>query len=248
VTGRIVTGASRDAKQIVTPNIPDSIPRAALVIGALPYGAVIARALADAGFAVAIQCDSATSDLPAAPPSTTFLPTDLSDRDQTEGLFARASDALGPIGVLVNGVAPSNHDQWDTPSRTIWDRQFEVTLRLPFVLTQQFAKALPPPREGVVINLLDQLPNPRALSHTLANAALATMTRSLALALAPSIRVNSIALGPALRVSGGPPATNGDAATPENVANTVLAILALRSMTGQMMVPGGPGPTRPGQC
>jgi NAD(P)-dependent dehydrogenase (short-subunit alcohol dehydrogenase family) len=230
----------------VTPDLPDSIPRAALVIGALPHGFAIARALADAGFAVAIQCDPATTDLPAPPPSTTLLPTDLSDRDQTEGLFARAGDALGPIGVLVNGIAPAGHDQWDTPGRTIWDRQFEVTLRLPFELTQQFAKALPPPREGVVINLLDQRPNPRALSYSLANTALATLTRTMALALAPAIRVNSIALGPALRAPGGRTATNGGSATPENVANAVLAILALRSMTGQMMVPGGSGPTRQG--
>jgi NAD(P)-dependent dehydrogenase (short-subunit alcohol dehydrogenase family) len=232
----------------VTSDIPDSVPRAALIIGALPYGSAIARALADAGFAVAIQFDPATTEPPAVPLSTTLLPTDLSDPAQTEDLFARAGDALGSIGVLVNGVAPASHDQWDTPGRTIWDRQFEFTLRLPFVLTQQFAKTLPPPREGVVINLLDQRPNPRALSYTLANAALTTLTRSMALALAPSIRVNSIALGSALREPGGRAVTNGNGATPENVTNAVLAILALRSMTGQMMVPGGSGPTRQGQC
>lgn len=218
----------RDA-DVPKDGIPDTIPRAALIVGARPYGIAIARALATAGFAVAIQCDPATTERSATPPSTTMLPLDAAD----PSLFSQAAAALGPIGVLVNGAPSAGQDTWDAATRTIWDTQFETTLRLPFMLIQQFAKALPESREGVAINLLDQRVGPGAISYSLANAALATLTQTLALALAPAIRVNSIAIGSTLRSR-----DETGVAEPKNVAGAVMAILALRSMTGQMMVPG----------
>jgi NAD(P)-dependent dehydrogenase (short-subunit alcohol dehydrogenase family) len=104
----------------------------------------------------------------------------------------------------------------------------QTNLRAPFVLIQQFARALSPPHEGVVINLLDQRLCPHLVSYTLSKAALWTLTQTMALALAPRIRVNGVAPGPASR----------DAA-PEEAARASIAILALTSMTGQMIVPDG---------
>jgi NAD(P)-dependent dehydrogenase (short-subunit alcohol dehydrogenase family) len=218
-------------------SILDTIPRAALVTGGTqPLGLAIARALIGAGFAVAIQCHS---DLDADPPDGAIvLPADLSDEAQTAVLLDRAAEALGPVGVLVNSHTTIERDEWNDAARSTWDMHIETNLRAPFVLIQHFAKALPLPNEGVVINLLDQRLNPHLVSYTLSKSALWTLTQTMALALAPRIRVNGIAPGAPLRQRdrSAPPQTS---AGPEDVAQAVVAILALPSMTGQMIVPDG---------
>ena len=208
--------------------IPDSIPRGALITG----GAVqcgMAHALAEAGFAIAIQCQaSIDEDLPAG---AIVLPADLADENQTSVLVTRAAAAVGPIGVLINAASTLERDAWDDASRATWDMHIETNLRAPFVLIQQFARALPPSREGVVINLLDQRLCPHLVSYTLSKAALWTLTQTMALALAPRIRVNGIAPGPVPR-----------GASQDAISRAAIAILALSSMTGQMIVPDGVAP------
>jgi len=219
--------------------ISPAIPRAALVTGGTqPFGLAIARALAEAGFAVALHCQAdAASEVPAG---MVMLPADLSDESQSGGLIDRATAALGPVGVLVNSAATAERDDWADATRATWDMHIETNLRAPFVLIQQFAGALRPPHEGVVINLLDQRINPRLVSYTLSKAALWTLTQTMALALAPRIRVNGIdPNGPALGATRDPSLAAYDGANPKDAAHAALAILALPSMTGQMIVPNG---------
>jgi NAD(P)-dependent dehydrogenase (short-subunit alcohol dehydrogenase family) len=223
----------------MTPDmIPDKIPLAALVTGGTQTpGLAIARALADAGFEVAVQASpNADEDAPA---EFALLEADLTDEAQTSGLVARAVSAIGPLGVLVNAASMLRRDSWDDAARATWDMHIETNLRAPYVLIQQFAKALPPSCEGVVVNLLDQRINPHLVSYTLSKAALWTLTQTMALALAPRIRVNGIAPGPALKPSRDWTAAVDGTSPEQDVARAVMAILALRSMTGQMIVPDG---------
>ncbi len=77
----------------------------------------------------------------------------------------------------------------------------EVNLRAPLVLTQAFAASLRAGSFGQVINILDQRVldlTPHFLSYTVSKSALWTLTRTLAVALAPFIRVNGIGPGPTL--------------------------------------------------
>jgi NAD(P)-dependent dehydrogenase (short-subunit alcohol dehydrogenase family) len=210
--------------------VPASIPRAALITGGAQQLA-IAGALADAGFAVALQCQT---DLePERPAGAVLLSADLSDEAQTAGLLDRATQAIGPVGVLVNGAGALGRDTWDDATRATWDMHIETNLRAPMVLIQHFAKSLPTSHEGVVVNLLDQRICTQLVSYTLSKAALWTLTQTMALALAPRIRVNGIVL------------TGGDAqGDPDEVGRAVLAILALTSMTGQMIVPDGVPPPK----
>jgi NAD(P)-dependent dehydrogenase (short-subunit alcohol dehydrogenase family) len=224
--------------------IPGTIPRAALVTGGTQQLA-IAEALESAGFAVALQCHI---DLePGLPAGAVLLPADLTDEGQTASLLDRAATVLGrPIGVLVNGASAVGRDTWDVATRATWNMHIETNLRAPLVLTQHFAWALPASQEGVVINLLDQRICPQLVSYTLSKAALWTLTQTMALALAPRIRVNGIVL------SGGNGAdeslgstqdpTTKVAESPDEIGRAVLAILALSSMTGQMIVPDGAPP------
>ncbi len=228
--------------------ISDTIPRAALVTGGARQSAIV-EALAEAGFAVALQCQpDIEDDLPAG---AIPLPADLSDEAQTDALLAQAVKAIGPVGVLINAASTSERDTWDAATRATWDMHIETNVRAPFVLIQHFAKALPADREGVVINLLDQRINPHLVSYTLSKAALWTLTQTMALALAPRIRVNGVAPGPALRSPGKPGTLSRDRqphSPPQHetdrhaIARAVIAILALPAMTGQMIVPDGVPP------
>ena len=243
----------------VTANIPACIPRAALVTGAAQrIGRAIALALAEAGFDVAVHCHS-SRDAGAATCEAirrlgrraTLLQADLADEAATQALLPRATSVLGPIGVLVNNACPFERDEWQDATRASWDAHIEPGLRAPFVLMQHFARVLPADAEGAVINMLDQRVwsiTPHFISYTVAKAGLWALTQSMALALAPRIRVNGIGPGPALpntrqseeqfvRQSASVPLRRGT--TPEEIARAVLAILALPAMTGQMLALDG---------
>jgi NAD(P)-dependent dehydrogenase (short-subunit alcohol dehydrogenase family) len=136
-------------------------------------------------------------------------------------------------------------------TRESWDRHLETNLRAPFVLMQAFARALPSTAEGAIVNMLDERVwslTPYFISYTLSKAALWTLTQTLALALAPRIRVNGIGPGPALpsarqseaqfrRQAAMMPLERGT--TPEEIADAVRFILAAPAMTGQMIALDG---------
>jgi NAD(P)-dependent dehydrogenase (short-subunit alcohol dehydrogenase family) len=240
--------------------IPVSIPRAALVTGgAKRLGRAICLALAGAGFDVALHYAGSAAEAEETAEAVlslgrraAALRADLAQEAEVSGLLPAAAAALGrPVGVLVNNASAFERDEWEDATRDSWDRHMEPNLRAPFVLTQAFARALPPGAEGVVVNMLDQRvwsPTPHFLSYSLSKAGLWSLTRQFALALAPRIRVNGIGPGPALpsprqsaeqfaRQSASVPLGHGTG--PEEVGRAVLAILALPAMTGQMIALDG---------
>ena len=238
---------------------PLSIPRVALITGgAMRLGRAIGLALAGAGFDVAIHCNASTAaaeatatDIHALGRRTTILQANLANEAETAMLLGRAQAALGPVGVLVNNASTFERDEWNDTTRETWDSHMEPNLRAPFVLMQAFAKALPETAEGAIINMIDQRVwslTPHFMSYTLSKAGLWALTQSMALALAPRIRVNAIGPGPALpntrqtqaqfdRQAASMPLGRGT--TPEEVAQAALAILSLPAMTAQMIALDG---------
>ena len=181
------------------------------------------------------------------------LRADFAREDEVPRLLPAAAAALGgPIGVLVNNASVFERDAWDDATRESWDQHLEPNLRAPFALIQAFARALPPKAEGAVVNLLDQRVwslTPHFVSYTVSKAALWTLTRTMALALAPrGIRVNGVGPGPAMRSARqteqqfahqAASTPLGRGTSPEEIARAVIAILALPAMTGQMVALDG---------
>ena len=221
-------------------------------------GRAIGLALAGAGFDVAIHCNASTAaaeatatDIHALGRRTTILQANLANEAETAMLLGRAQAALGPVGVLVNNASTFERDEWNDTTRETWDSHMEPNLRAPFVLMQAFAKALPETAEGAIINMIDQRVwslTPHFMSYTLSKAGLWALTQSMALALAPRIRVNAIGPGPALpntrqtqaqfdRQAASMPLGRGT--TPEEVGQAALAILSLPAMTAQMIALDG---------
>lgn len=218
----------------------------------------MALALAEAGFDVAIhygtsatEAEGTVAEIVALGRRAVALRADLAREAEVTALMPAATAALGPIGVLVNNASTFERDEWHDATRDSWDMHVEPNLRAPFVLAQGFARALPGQAEGVVVNLLDQRVwslTPHFVSYTVSKAGLWALTQSLALALAPRIRVNGIGPGPALpsprqsreqfdRQCASVPLQRGT--SPDEVARALMAILALPSMTGQMIALDG---------
>jgi len=239
--------------------IDPKIPRAALITGGgKRLGRAIALALAESGFSIAIHChtgraaaEETAAGIRALGVRAAILQADLADETAVARLLPDAAAAIGPVGVLVNNASTFERDEWDDASRASWDAHLEPNLRAPFLLMQHFARDLPPDAHGLVINMLDQRVwslTPHFVSYTLSKAGLWALTQTMALALAPRIRVNAIGPGPAL------PSPRQTAAqfaaqcasvplaigtTPEEVGEAALALLALRSVTGQMLALDG---------
>ena len=174
--------------------------------GGRRIGRAIAIALGGAGYSVCVHynqsgkdAETVASEIQANGGKAMAMQADLSQEDQTQTLVSRTQDALGPVTTLINNASLFERDEVDTVNRTSWDGHMETNLRAPFVLSQAFAAGLGEGLEGNIINLLDQRVKnltPHFVSYTLSKSGLWTLTRTLALALAPNIRVNAIAPGP----------------------------------------------------
>ncbi len=235
--------------------VTDAMPRAALVTGAATrIGRTIAEALAEDGWAVAVHhlesgdaARNVVAGIEGAGGRAVALRADLTEEAEVETLVARAMEALGPLGCLVNNASPFEHDDLQSATRASWDLHMAVNLRAPFVLMQKFAASLPDEAEGCIVNMLDQRVwslTPHFMSYTLSKAGLWTLTQTAALALAPRIRVNGIGPGPTLpsaRQSREHFAAQYEttplkrAVTPGDIADGVRFVLAARALTGQMI-------------
>ena len=183
--------------------------RNALVTGgAQRIGAAIVRALAADGLGVVIhshrsteEADRLAAEITAGGGRAATVTADLADESETASLIVAARDALGPIDCLVNNASLFERDTVDSATRDSWCRHLDINLRAPLVLIQSLAARLDEQAEGVVINLIDQRVwnlTPDFLSYTISKSGLWTLTQTMALALAPRIRVNGIGPGPTL--------------------------------------------------
>ena len=162
-----------------------------LVTGAAKrLGRAIALDLAMAGWNVAIHyhgseedADSAVQAARAFGVDAAALKCDLSQEAETATLVDRAAKELGPLTALINSASLFENDDWQSASRKSWNAHMETNLRAPLLLSQLFAKQLPPGVQGNIINIIDQRvlkPTPQFLSYSLSKAGLYWLTTTLA--------------------------------------------------------------------
>ena len=117
---------------------------------------------------------------------------DLTDPAQIQSLISN----LDPLSVLVNSAAFMPSGNVDALSIEDWDTSLDLNLRAPFLLAQEASKKMS--SGGLIVNITDvgaQKTWSRYPSYTVSKAALESLTKILARALAPKIRVNAIAPG-----------------------------------------------------
>lgn len=172
---------------------------------------------------------------------------DLADALSTQRLVEQAGEAFGPLRLLVNNASIFEVDAAQDFSLEIYERQMQVNLRAPLLLSRDFAAALPANANGAIINILDQRVwrlTPRHFTYTLSKSALWAATQTMAQAFAPHIRVNAVGPGPVF-----PNAALGErefeteargvplerAADVSGVVDAVIYLSRAKSVTGQMI-------------
>jgi NAD(P)-dependent dehydrogenase (short-subunit alcohol dehydrogenase family) len=235
------------------------LTKTVLVTGAAKrLGRAIALYLAHAGWDVALHYNSSEADARTAAQAirglgrrVVLLGADLGSEDETAGLIGRAIAGIGPLGALVNCASLFENDDWASATRASWDKHLNVNLRAPFVLSQQFAKALPQDASGAIVNIVDQRvlkPTPQFMSYSLSKAGLYWLTTTLAQALGPRIRVNAVAPGPTMINARQSEAdfrrqreatVLGTGAEPDDVCAAVQYLLEAKAVTGDMIAVDG---------
>jgi len=224
--------------------------------GAQRVGRSICLGLANAGYAVAVHHNSSTeaaeelvAEISANGGQAVRVKADLSDSNDTRGLIDRAIAELGPIGLLVNNASLFEEDSLDNLDDELWDKHFAVHVKAPTLLASSFAAQKL--NDGLIVNMIDERVwklTPNFTSYTLSKSTLWTATKTMAQALAPTIRVNAIGPGPTLP-SYRQSQQDFDAQlqalllkrAPElsEFTNTILYFAAAKSVTGQMIALDG---------
>lgn len=183
----------------------DIRPVALITGSARRVGATIARALHGAGYDVALhyrhsqaEMQALVGELEAARAhSTLALQADLADTAQLPGLVDAVRQRFGRLDALVNNASAFHATPVGSITGRDWDDLFAANARAPLFLSQAAAPHLAA-RRGAIVNLVDVYAERPLAQHSvycMAKAALAALTRSLALDLAPDVRVNGVAPG-----------------------------------------------------
>jgi len=234
----------------------------ALVTGsARRIGAEIARRQHAAGYDLALHYRGSADDAQALATeleavranSTLLLQADLAEFDRLPELVAKTIGRFGRLDALVNTASGFHPTPFGATTPAQWDELFAINARAPFFLSQAAAPHLAN-ANGAIVNIADihaERPLRGHAVYAMSKAALLHMTRSLALELAPKVRVNAVSPGAILWPEGGkdPEAQVailartplGRIGTPQEIAEAVLWLLRdARYCTGQTLhVDGG---------
>jgi pteridine reductase len=235
--------------------------KSALVTGgARRVGAAIVRRLHGAGASVLIHYRDSEADAAkleaelnaARPKSAAKVKADLLAPIAPRALVAAASDAFGRLDVLVNNASSFFPVALGAIEASHWEELVGSNLRAPLFIAQAAAGELAR-REGSIVNIVDihaERPLKGYPLYSVAKAGLAALTRSLAVELAPQVRVNGVAPGaiawpedgqfePAERERIVATTPLGRVGSPEDIAQAVHFLACARFVTGQIIAVDG---------
>jgi NAD(P)-dependent dehydrogenase (short-subunit alcohol dehydrogenase family) len=227
--------------------------------GGKRIGRAIALTLGRAGADVIVnynqskeEAQAVAREISAMGVRSVAMRADVSRPKQVASMFRAVEKRFGRIDLLVNNAGIFFPKSWDELEEKDFDRVLGANLKGPFFCAQAAGRMMMRQRGGNIINLsslggIQSWPN--YMHYCASKAALISLTRTLAKALAPTIRVNSVAPGTIMfpdekrdaRIRKGikdtPLAKTG---TADDIAQTVL-FLATQSdfITGQVLVVDG---------
>ena len=233
--------------------------RVALVTGAgRRVGRAIALALGARGMQVVVHfngsregADETARLLTEAGGQAVVEQADLTSVDAAHDLIDRAVAWRGTLTALVNSAAIMLRTPVGETETSDWDTMFAINVRAPYFLSQRAAPALAA-SHGAIVNIADLAAFeswPAYVPHGMTKAAVVQMTRAMARALAPDVRVNAVAPGVVLLPDGW---SEEEAehlrsttplrrlGSPEDVAQAVVFLLEAQFITGEVVrVDGG---------
>lgn len=226
--------------------------------GAVRVGRGITLALARAGANVVINYNSSAdaavrtaTEAEAIGVQALPIQASVSDYEQVGVMVDAAVDRFGTIDVLVNNASLFVSDPLPTNDLSAWHRSIDTLVHGPFYCANRVAPVMLANGGGVIIGIGDLSafePWPGFAGHSVGKGAILSLTRQLALELAPTIRANAVVPGPALR-----PVDYDDATyervkhdtllerwgTPEEMAHAVRFLIEADYITGEVITVDG---------
>lgn len=167
--------------------------------GAHRQGKAFALTLAHLGYDIILHYHSAgeqarqtQSEIESLKRRVTLAQADLTDPVQIQSLVSN----LRSLNILINSAAFMPSGNVESLTLETWNTTLDLNLRAPFLLAQACAAKMT--EGGLIVNITDvgaQKAWSRYPSYTVSKAGLESLTKILARALAPKIRVNAIAPG-----------------------------------------------------
>jgi len=178
-------------------------PLALVTGGAQRLGKAFAFSLARMGYSIALHYrGSATEAVQTAKEIRALgvdcieIRADLTIPKKVDFLYSLVDEFNAPLKVVVNSAAIMPVGNPRELELQDWDSALDLNLRAPFLLAQQAAKRMT--SGGLIVNITDigaQKAWSRYPSYTVSKAGLESLTKLLARAFAPGVRVNAIAPG-----------------------------------------------------
>ena len=176
--------------------------------GGTGIGRASALALAKDGFDVVVnysksadEANVTVADLEKLGISAIAVQGDVSQREQAENLIAQTLDKLGRVDVLVNSAGMTRfvpYPDLDALDDELWDRIMKVNVMGAFYTSRAASRDMLKRGEGAIVNVASIAgygTNASSIPYAVSKGAMITLTKTLARALAPKVRVNAVAPG-----------------------------------------------------
>ena len=167
-------------------------------------GRELALASARAGASVIIhhnqsrkEAEQTANDISKLGVETEIIRADFSEPQKASEIFNKVFQKNNNIFALINNAAIFKPIKFANTSLDDWRIHMDINLTMPFLLSQSFASSIGK-QKARIINILDWRalrPGYDHFPYTISKSALAALTQTLALSLAPNVQVNGIALG-----------------------------------------------------
>ena len=231
--------------------------KVALVTGAgKRLGRAVALRLAQEGADVAVHyrgsekdANEVVAEIEKLGRRAVAIAAELTSVEEIRQLVQDATHEFGRLDVLVNSAANFLPSSVISTTEEIWDGSLDTNVKGPFFCAQAAAPWLRR-TNGVIINFADTggiLGWPGYIAHSVSKAGMIMLTKTLAKALAPEVRVNAIAPG-TITMPGDPPEWEQEfvkiaplkkTGTPEDIAEAVSYLVHAKFVTGQVLVVDG---------
>jgi len=232
--------------------------KVALVTGAgKRLGRAVALRLAEEGADVAVHYGTSAKEaaevvgkIEEMVQRAVAIRADLRSVDEIRRMMLEVGNELGRLDLLVNSAANFLPGSLISTTEEVWHASLDTNVKAPFFVSQA---AVPMLRrsKGAIVNFSDTsgvLGWPGFIGHSVAKAGVINLTKSLAKALAPEVRVNAIAPG-TITMPGDPPEWEQEfvklaplkkTGRPVDIADAVVFLATAEFLTGHtLMLDGG---------
>jgi NAD(P)-dependent dehydrogenase (short-subunit alcohol dehydrogenase family) len=233
------------------------VGKVALVTGAgKRLGRAVALRLAEEGMDVAVHYRESVDDavevvrtIEEMGQKAAAVRADLLSVDEIRQMVLAVGNELGRLDLLVNCAANFLPGSVISTTEEIWDASLDTNVKAQFFVAQAAAPMLRRSK-GAIVNFSDTggiLGWPGFIGHSVAKAGMINLTKSLAKALAPEVRVNAIAPG-TITMAGDPPEWEQEfvklaplkkSGRPSDIADAVVYLATADFLTGHTLVLDG---------